>query len=74
MPEQPPPLQPEKLVPEAALAVRITPVPVAKVLEQLLLQLVPPGSILTLPLPLPLITVENVNIGMLATLSSTLAV
>ena len=72
MPEQPPPVQPEKLEPESAVAVRIIAVPVAKLLEQLALHSVPPGSILTLPLPL--IPAESVNMGMLAMLSSTLAV
>jgi hypothetical protein len=74
VPEQPPPLQPEKLEPESALAVRVIAVPVAKLLEQLTLHRVSPGSIFTLPLPLPLIPAESLNIGMLAMLSSKVAV
>src|SRR6266511_1974950 len=52
VPEQSP-LQPAKLEPEAAVAVRMTEVPSAKACEQVLPQSIPAGLLVTMPAPLP---------------------
>jgi hypothetical protein len=53
VPEQPPPLHPEKAEPAAAAAVRVTLLPPGKVEEQVVPQLMPAGVLVTLPLPVP---------------------
>ncbi len=50
---QPEPLQPVKVEPEAATAVRVTIVPLLKVAEQAIPQLMPEGELVTVPIPLP---------------------
>jgi len=52
-PLQPPPFQPSKADPEAALAVKVTVAPVAKLAVQVLPQVRPAGSLVTVPLPAP---------------------
>ena len=53
VPEQPSPLQPAKFEPALAVAVSVTLVPVANVFEQALVQLMPIGLLVTVPLPAP---------------------
>jgi hypothetical protein len=53
VPEHPPPLQPPNEDPLAAAAVRVTDVPVAKVAEQVVPQLMPAGALVTVPDPVP---------------------
>src|SRR5512134_3397213 len=55
VPVHPPPLQPVNVEPVAAVAVRVTAVPPAKVPEQLEPQLIPDGSLITVPLPAPIL-------------------
>ena len=51
VPEQPPPLQPVKVEPAAAEAVRVT--EVLKLARQVEGQLMPAGALVTVPLPVP---------------------
>jgi len=53
VPEHPPPLQPANTEPLAALAVRVTEVPLLNDAEQVLPQLIPAGLLVTVPLPAP---------------------
>ncbi len=53
VPEQPPPLQLEKVEPVAGVAVRVTALPLGKLAEQLVPQLIPAGELVTVPLPVP---------------------
>ena len=53
VPEQVSPLQPAKLDPALAVAVSVTLVPVANVLEQAAVQLMPVGLLVTVPPPAP---------------------
>ena len=58
VPLHPPPLQPVKVEPAAALAVRVTGVPLAKLAEQVAPQSIPAGLLVAVPEPvwlLPLI-------------------
>jgi hypothetical protein len=51
MPEQPPPLQPENTEPLAAVALRAMFVPLEKLAEHLVPQLMPAGLLVTVPVP-----------------------
>ncbi len=51
--EQPVPDQPAKTEPEAGVAVSVTAVPLLRVVEQALPQLIPAGLLVTVPLPVP---------------------
>ena len=53
VPVHPPPLQPVKVEPAAAVAVSVTAVPLAKLAEQVAPQLMPAGALVTVPLPVP---------------------
>jgi hypothetical protein len=53
VPLQPPPLHPAKVEPAAGVAVSVTTVPLAKVPLQVGPQLIPAGSLMTVPLPAP---------------------
>ena len=53
VPEQPAPDQPVKVEPTEAAAVRVTEVPWLKVAEQVAPQLMPGGSLVTVPEPVP---------------------
>ena len=53
------PLQPAKVEPAAAAAVRVTTVPLTKLAEHVVPQLIPAGLLLTVPLPLPADTTER---------------
>jgi len=52
-PEQPPPLQPLKVEPAAGAAVSVTAVPFVKLAAQVAPQVIPPGELVTVPLPVP---------------------
>lgn len=52
-PEQPPPLQPAKVEPELAAAVKVTCVPEVKSAEHVAPQSIPAGLLVTVPEPLP---------------------
>jgi hypothetical protein len=60
VPEQPPPLQPAKVDPVAAAALRVTVVPAAKLALQVLPQLIPAGTDVTVPVPVPARATLNV--------------
>src|SRR5437879_11958753 len=69
-PEQPPPLQPEKVEPAVGVAVKVTAVPLANGAEHVAPQATPAGLLVTVPAPAPaLVTVRvkdctaNVAIG-----------
>jgi hypothetical protein len=61
------PLQPEKIEPGFAVAMRVIEVPLAKFAEQFVVQLIPAGLLLTTPLPVPaavaIATIETVSFG-----------
>jgi len=61
VPVQPPPLQPVKVEPAAGAAVRVTTVPVVKEVEQVALQLIPAGELVTVPLPAPALDTVSAN-------------
>ena len=63
VPEQSP-VQPLNTSPAAALAVKVTTVPVSKVAEQVETHTIPPGEIVTEPLPLPVVETVRVQILM----------
>ena len=60
---QPVPLQPEKVEPEAAVAVRVTTVPLLKIPEQVVPQLMPAGELVTVPLPVPADDTLRLNVA-----------
>ena len=62
------PLQPAKIDPAAAVAVRATALPLLKVAEQVLPQLIPAGELVTVPLPVPALIIERAKLwrGVLA--------
>ena len=53
VPEHPPPLQPANVEPAAAAAVSVTAVPLAKLAEHVVGQLIPAGALVTVPFPVP---------------------
>jgi hypothetical protein len=55
VPLHPAPLQPVKVEPVVAAAVRVTLVPVLKLVLQVAPQLIPVGEEVTVPLPVPLL-------------------
>ena len=55
VPLHPPPLQPAKEDPPAAVAVRVTLVPLLKLAVQVAPQLIPAGLEVTVPVPVPLL-------------------
>src|SRR5207244_3279543 len=64
VPEQPPPVQPVKVEPAAAVAVSVTAVPLVKLAEQVAPQLMPAGALVTVPLPVPAgVTVREKRCG-----------
>src|SRR2546426_7558116 len=54
VPEQPPPLQPEKVEPTAGAAVKVTAVPLANTAEHVAPQEIPTGPLVIVPVPAPL--------------------
>ncbi len=62
VPEQPPPLQPEKVEPAAGAAVKVTEVPLANLVEQPMPpQTMPAGALVTVPLPAPALLTVSVK-------------
>jgi hypothetical protein len=61
VPEQPAPLQPLKFDPPAALAVRVTTVPLLYGAAQVAPQLIPAGLDVTVPLPVPALLTVRLN-------------
>lgn len=59
---QPEPLQPAKVEPVAAAAVRVTKVPLLYIAEQVLPQLMPAGALVTIPLPVPLLVTAFITL------------
>ena len=62
VPEHPPPLQPVKVEPVAGAAVRVTAVPLGKLAEQLVPQLIPAGELVTVPLPGPAVATVRAKV------------
>src|SRR5215203_7260604 len=62
VPEQPSPSQPANVDPDAGVAVSVTEVPSVKLAEQSDPQLMPAGSLVTVPLPPPDLTTVRVRI------------
>ena len=62
VPEQPPPLQPVKMEPEAAVAVKVTAVPLENVAEHFLPQEIPLGELVTVPVPVPVLLTVSVEL------------
>ena len=63
VPEQPPPLQPVKVEPEAADAVSVTTVLELKTDEHAEPQSIPVGLLVTVPLPAPVLLTVKVQVG-----------
>jgi hypothetical protein len=59
---QPEPDQPAKVEPAAGMAVKVTELPLLKVAEQMLPQLMPVGLLVTVPDPVPLFAIASVNV------------
>ncbi len=62
VPVQPPPVQPVKVEPVAGVAVRVTAVPSGNVAEQVVPQSIPPGELLTVPAPVPVLVTVRVRL------------
>ena len=59
-----PPLQPANVEPPVAAAISVTELPLGKLKLQALPQLIPPGALLTTPVPVPaLVTVRAAVLG-----------
>jgi len=63
VPEQPPPLQPVNVEPEAAVAVSVTAVPCVNAAAQVEPQLIPTGELVTVPLPVPAFVTVSVCVA-----------
>jgi len=63
MPEPPPPLQPPKLEPTSACAVRVTRVPGAKLAAHVTGQPMPVGALVIVPPPLPVRDTVSETVG-----------
>jgi len=61
VPAHPPPLQPENVEPVAGVALKVTTVPLVNAVEQVAPQEMPPGALVTLPLPVPEFVTLSVN-------------
>src|SRR5437879_502618 len=62
VPEQLPPLQPEKVEPAAGAAVKVTELPLAYVTAQVAPQAMPAGALVTVPLPAPVLLTVSVKV------------
>jgi hypothetical protein len=62
VPEQPPPFQPVKMEPEAAVAVKVTAMLLENVAEHLLPQVIPLGELVTVPVPVPVLLTVSVKL------------
>src|SRR5207249_10883186 len=61
VPEQPPPLQPLKVEPAAGVAVSVTAVPLVKLAEQVVPQVIPTGVLVIVPLAVPAVVTVRVK-------------
>jgi hypothetical protein len=61
VPVQPAPLQPANVEPELAAALSVTVLPLLKFALQAVPQLMPPGTLVTVPVPLPPFVTLNTN-------------
>ncbi len=73
VPEQPPPLQPEKVDPAAGVAVKVTAVPLANGAEHVAPQEMPTGLLVTVPLPAPVLETVNENVDVKVTVKLAVA-
>ena len=71
IPAHPPPLQPAKVDPVAADAVKVTCVPLAKFAEHVAGQLIPAGALVTVPVPVPAAVTVNPKFGLTLKLAVT---
>jgi len=62
VPEQPPPLQPEKVEPAAGVAVKVTAVPLANGAEHVAPQAMPAGLLVAVPAPAPALLTVSVKV------------
>ena len=62
VPVQPPPLQPLKVEPVAGVAVRVTVLPLVKLTEHVVPQVIPAGELVTVPLPVPVLLTVSVRV------------
>ena len=62
VPVQPPPLQPLKVEPLAGVAVRVTVLPLVKLTEHVVPQVIPAGELVTVPLPTPALLTVSVKV------------
>jgi len=62
VPEQPPPLQPEKVEPAAGAAVKVTEVPLANAAEHVAPHAMPAGLLVTVPAPAPALLTVSVKV------------
>src|SRR5438034_110679 len=62
VPEQPPPLQPEKVEPAVGVAVKVTAVPLANGAEHVAPQAIPAGLLATVPAPAPALVTVSVKV------------
>ncbi len=62
VPEQPPPLQPVKVDPAAAVAVKVTAVPLENGVEHVAPQETPAGALVTVPIPAPALLTVSANV------------
>jgi len=74
VPEQPPPLQPEKVDPAAGVAVKVIAAPLANDAAHVVPHEIPVGLLLTVPLPAPVLETVNVKVGANVTVSLAVAV
>jgi len=72
-PEQPPPLQPEKVDPAAGVAVKVTALPLANGAEHVAPQAMPAGLLVTVPLPAPVLETVNENVDVRVTVKLAVA-
>ena len=61
VPEQPPPLQPVKVEPASGAAVRVTAAPLANAAVHVAPQEIPPGLLVTVPVPVPALLTVSVR-------------
>jgi hypothetical protein len=74
VPEQPPPDQPVKFDAEPAAAVNVSCVPAGSCAEQVLPQLIPPVSLVTVPEPEPVLETVRVGVGLVVVADASLEV
>src|SRR5439155_1451879 len=73
VPVHPPPLQPLKIEPAAGVAVSVTAVPLAKLAAQVAPQVMPAGSLVSVPVPVPPFETVSAEVVALPAASRSLA-